>query len=492
MAGPRTPDPGGKRQTFAIAVLVVSTWLVMTANGGMFLLVVSLKQMAGDFGWPRSVPSLAYAFFFAGAGIGGIVMGWWYDRSGAGPVTLLGLTMIGIGAMLVSAVDSRWQLYLVFGVMLGLLGYASIYGPLTINVMRWFRHRPGFAVGVVTAGEGLGGTIWPPVFRYFNETAAGGNGTFHYRARRVIAEAPECLDEAPQGRGSAWSTGISGAPACRYRRSASARTTSATALRPCSPRPSSSVRSMPASTSSTQETSTPGVRAKRLSGGPCRQRAPPRSPHLNQDRSRTPQAGRFARRARPANAAERPGELAAQHHPRLRAVAEGAPHRLRRPSPGAPLLPPVPHRGDPGGAHRSGPPGQGALRRLLDVPRLEAAAGDHAERGERSCPHGQRGVSLQPPRPAEIVCNRVEVDLEPGRTQDSCDGRSSWFHPSAVFTSPSLIPTFSAAARMSSHAPSESGRPCSRRSTIVIRSFSPGTSTSSPGRAGRAAFQYST
>jgi len=177
MAGPRTPDLGAERRTFAIAVLVVSTWLVMTANGGMFLLVVSLKQMTGDFGWPRAVPSLAYAFFFAGAGIGGIVMGWWYDRSGAGPVTLLGLTMIGAGAMLVNAIDSRWQLYLVFGVMLGLLGYASIYGPLTINVMRWFRHRPGFAVGVVTAGEGLGGTVWPPVFRYFNETV-GWRDTF--------------------------------------------------------------------------------------------------------------------------------------------------------------------------------------------------------------------------------------------------------------------------------------------------------------------------
>ena len=177
MAGPRTPDARAERRTFAIAVLVVSTYLVMTANGGMFLLVVSLKQMAGDFGWPRSVPSLAYAFFFAGAGIGGIVMGWWYDRSGAGPVTLLGLAMIGAGAMLVSAIDSRWQLYLVFGVMMGLLGYASIYGPLTINVMRWFRHRPGFAVGVVTAGEGIGGTIWPPVFRYFNETA-GWRDTF--------------------------------------------------------------------------------------------------------------------------------------------------------------------------------------------------------------------------------------------------------------------------------------------------------------------------
>ena len=61
--------------------------------------------------------------------------------------------------------------------MMGLLGYASIYGPLSINVMRWFEHRRGFAVGVVTAGEGIGGTIWPPMFRHFNETA-GWRDTF--------------------------------------------------------------------------------------------------------------------------------------------------------------------------------------------------------------------------------------------------------------------------------------------------------------------------
>ena len=177
MASACTPGPRAEQRTFAIAVLVVSTYLVMTTTGGLFLLAVSLKQMAGEFDWPRAVPSLAYAFFFAGSGIGGILMGWWYDRSGAGPVTLLGLAMIGTGAMLASAIDSRWQLYLVFGVMIGLLGCASIYGPLSVNVMRWFRHRPGFAVGVVTAGEGIGGTLWPPVFRYFNETA-GWRDTF--------------------------------------------------------------------------------------------------------------------------------------------------------------------------------------------------------------------------------------------------------------------------------------------------------------------------
>ena len=177
MASSDTPDPGPQRQLFAVAVLLVSTYMVLVASGGMFLLVVSLKQIAGDFDWPRAVPSFAYALLFVGTGLGGIVMGYWFDRSGAGPVTLLGMIMLGAGAILAGSIDSEWQLYLVYGVMMGLLGYATVYGPLSINVMRWFEGRRGFAVGLVTAGESIGGTVWPPVFRYFNETV-GWRDTF--------------------------------------------------------------------------------------------------------------------------------------------------------------------------------------------------------------------------------------------------------------------------------------------------------------------------
>ena len=51
-------------------------YLIMVANGALLLLVVGLKQVAQDFGWPRGVPSLAYAFLFIGTGVGGIVMGY--------------------------------------------------------------------------------------------------------------------------------------------------------------------------------------------------------------------------------------------------------------------------------------------------------------------------------------------------------------------------------------------------------------------------------
>ena len=156
---------------FRYVVLLVSIYLVLSANGAMFVLVVGLKQIALDFGWPRSVPSLAYSCFFLGSGVGGIVMGYWFDRSGPGPVTGVGMMMIGAGAVLAGMVTAHWQLYIIYGLMMGLLGHAAVVGPLAINAMRWFEHRRGFAVGVLAAGQGIAGTVWPSIFRYVNESS---------------------------------------------------------------------------------------------------------------------------------------------------------------------------------------------------------------------------------------------------------------------------------------------------------------------------------
>lgn len=157
-------------QQYRLVVLIASTYLILAANGGIFLLVVALKQIATDFDWPRSVPSLAYSCIFIGSGVGGIIMGYWYDRAGAGPVVLLGTVMMGSGAVLSSMISAEWHLYAIYGVMMGLLGQATMFGPLMVNVMRWFEHRRGFAVGIVAAGQSLSGAFWPPIFRHFNES----------------------------------------------------------------------------------------------------------------------------------------------------------------------------------------------------------------------------------------------------------------------------------------------------------------------------------
>ena len=150
-------------------VLWTSMLALLIGSGSIFVLVVVLKPVAADFGWPREVPSLSYSLQFLCAGVGAIVMGWWFDRSGIGPPILLGAVMMGIGGFIVAGMSTKWEFYLAYGLMFGFLGQATLFSPLMANIVSIFEHNRGFAAGVVASGQAFAGTIWPPVVRYFND-----------------------------------------------------------------------------------------------------------------------------------------------------------------------------------------------------------------------------------------------------------------------------------------------------------------------------------
>lgn len=147
-------------------VVVASHLLVATAIGSSYLIIVSLKPIAAEFDWPRSIPSLAYSMLMTGAGIGGIVMGYWSDRRGMGGVSLLGAIMIGAGAIGVSDVSDQRSLLAICALPLGLFGMGTVLSPLLTNATRWFDRRRGMAVAIVASGQAMAGAIWPNIFQY--------------------------------------------------------------------------------------------------------------------------------------------------------------------------------------------------------------------------------------------------------------------------------------------------------------------------------------
>jgi len=157
-------------ENYRYLVLFASFALMLVGTGTMFAVVVALKPMTQDFGWPRSIPSLAFSLLYLGGGTGGMFIGHWMDRSGMGWPALVAAVMVGCGAILVSTITESWQLLLIYGGMLGLFGHASLFSPLLANVIRWFDNRRGTAVGIVAAGQSLAGVIWPPIFGFFNQS----------------------------------------------------------------------------------------------------------------------------------------------------------------------------------------------------------------------------------------------------------------------------------------------------------------------------------
>ena len=145
------------------------------------ILFVALKPIAADLGTARAVPSMAYSLLMIGTGIGGIAMGRWMDRYGVMQPVLFGSLMICLGALLASHAEGKWSLFIATGLLMGLLGKAAMIAPLVANVTRWFDRRRGLAVAIITSGQGLAGTVWPPIVQYFNDLV-GWRGTFLYFA----------------------------------------------------------------------------------------------------------------------------------------------------------------------------------------------------------------------------------------------------------------------------------------------------------------------
>jgi MFS family permease len=57
----------------------------------------------------------------------------------------------------------------VHGILIGLLGSASMFGPLIADTSLWWVRRRGIAVAICASGNYLGGAVWPPVIQHYVE-----------------------------------------------------------------------------------------------------------------------------------------------------------------------------------------------------------------------------------------------------------------------------------------------------------------------------------
>lgn len=162
------------------AVLVASILFMIVGTGSVYFLVVALKLISAEFGWPRAIPSFAYSLQYFGAGVGGIFMGYLLDRKGMGIPALIAASMIGVGALLTSVITNQWQLYFIYGIVMGFLGRAALFSPLMANITRWFDHKKSTAAGILGSGQALSGALWPPIFAYTNTTYGWRETAFGY------------------------------------------------------------------------------------------------------------------------------------------------------------------------------------------------------------------------------------------------------------------------------------------------------------------------
>jgi MFS family permease len=147
-------------------LMVSAGFLVLMVSWGcQFSFSVFLIPLTEHFGWSRANTAGVFSLNMLLFGTGSIFSGKLTERFGPRAVVGIGGALMGAGLILSAAIQNLWQLYLVYGVIIG-LGASTTWGPLVATVSRWFIARRGLAMGTMSLGISLGIIVLPPLSRY--------------------------------------------------------------------------------------------------------------------------------------------------------------------------------------------------------------------------------------------------------------------------------------------------------------------------------------
>jgi MFS family permease len=151
-----------RRIHYAWVVAAVTFIALMGAAGFRATPSVLIVPLQHEFGWNRAVISVAVSINLVLFGLMGPFAAALMDRFGLRVVTVGALATVATGALLTTLMNSPWQLYLLWGVVVG-LGTGCMASVLAATVAaRWFVQRRGLVVGALTAAGATGQLIFLP------------------------------------------------------------------------------------------------------------------------------------------------------------------------------------------------------------------------------------------------------------------------------------------------------------------------------------------
>ena len=135
----------------------------MVVSWGLYIVFgIFFDHLLDEFNWTHAVTSGAYSLSSIISGVLGIVMGGLTDKFGPRLVVTFSGVFLGIGYILMSQVNSTWQLYLFYGIIIG-IGMSGLWVPLLSTVARWFTKTRSLMTGITISGLTVGQIIGPLV-----------------------------------------------------------------------------------------------------------------------------------------------------------------------------------------------------------------------------------------------------------------------------------------------------------------------------------------
>lgn len=164
MTDPNIYQPPVKAPRFYKGYYVVgASFVILAVSWGAYVVFgVFFNWLIDEFQWSHAVTSGAYSLSSIIGGVLGIVMGGLTDRFGPRLVVTFCSVIFGVGLLLMSQVNSLWQLYLFFGIITG-IGMSGLWVPMLSTVAKWFTKTRSLMTGIIISGLAVGQIIGFPV-----------------------------------------------------------------------------------------------------------------------------------------------------------------------------------------------------------------------------------------------------------------------------------------------------------------------------------------
>ncbi len=148
---------------YAWVVMAIAFLTMLISSSALGLPGAFLLPLSREFGWNTQQISSALAVRFALFVLMGPFAAILMERYGLRRIVCLALLLIAAGLLLATRMRSLWQLFVLWGLVLGLGSglTALVLGATVAN--RWFEQRRGLVLGILTASSATGQLIFLPL-----------------------------------------------------------------------------------------------------------------------------------------------------------------------------------------------------------------------------------------------------------------------------------------------------------------------------------------
>ncbi|MGO4306695.1 MFS transporter [Cupriavidus sp. RAF12] len=154
---------------YAWIVAAVTFCVMLTTSAALGLPGAFLKPLTSEMGWNIDQISSILAFRFALFGLMAPFSAILMERFGVRNVVCAALALIAGGMALATVATQLWQLFLAWGLMLGVGSGLTALVLAAVVANRWFSARRGLVVGILTASSATGQLAFLPVAAWLIE-----------------------------------------------------------------------------------------------------------------------------------------------------------------------------------------------------------------------------------------------------------------------------------------------------------------------------------